>query len=200
MEFNDAVKEGDGERILTCWKYMLMYFKVSHKTKYSIEAFNLLAHYYYIYSERLCRQLLWSRTINVHGKPGKNIAMDLHMEHLNREFKTVVSHLGPNTLGPSLQRTGKALKVLREIQAHYDEVTYVNTESAYHSSRNSSKDLSLVIQQLQKSEVFRMVENRQHQQFSMTGSLLKKLDTHELKKWMTSQLQSILRYCIQDSL
>ena len=76
MEFIDAVKEGDGQRILTCWKYMLLYFKVSHKTKYSIEAFHILAHYNYICSERLCRQLLWSRTINVHGKPGKNISMD----------------------------------------------------------------------------------------------------------------------------
>ena len=25
MEFIDAVKEGDGQRILTCWKYMLLY-------------------------------------------------------------------------------------------------------------------------------------------------------------------------------
>ena len=122
------------------------------------------------------------------------------MEHLNRDFKTVVSHLGPNTLGPSLQRTGRALKILREIQAHYDEVTCVTTESAYHSSRNSNKDLSMVIEQLQKAEVFRMVEKRQHQQFSMTGSLLNKVDTYELRDWMTSQLRSILRYCIQDSL
>ena len=48
---------------------MLLYFKVSHKVKYSIEAFHLLAHYHYIYSEKLCRQLLCSCTINVHGKP-----------------------------------------------------------------------------------------------------------------------------------
>ena len=88
------------------------------------------------------------------------------MEHLNRDFKTVVSHLKPNTLGPSLQRTGRALKILREIQSHYDEVTCVTTESAYHSSRNSNKDLPMVIEQLQKAEVFRMIENRQHQQFS----------------------------------
>ena len=165
MEFIDAVKEGDGQRILTCWKYMLLYFKISHKTKYSIEAFHLLAHYNYINSERLCRQLLWICTINVHGKPGKNISMDLHMERLNGDFKTVVSHLGSDTLGPSLQRTGRALKILREIQAHYDKVTCVTTETAYHSSRNSNKDLPMVIEQLQKAEVFRMVENRQHQQF-----------------------------------
>jgi len=194
MEFIDSIKEGDGERILRCWKYMLLYFKVSHKVKYSIEAFHLLAHYHYIYSERLCRQLLCSRTINVHGKPGKNISMDLHLEHLNRDFKTVISNLGSNTLGPSLQRTGKALKVLKEIQVHYDNITCVRTESECHSSRNTKKDLLTVIEQLQKAEVFKFVEERKHQQFSMTGSLLNKVDTRELKNWMKSQLKSILRY------
>ena len=36
----------------------------------------------------------------------------------------------------------------------------------------------------------------------MTGSLHNKVDTYELRDWMTSQLRSILRYCtcIRDSL
>lgn len=29
MEFNDAVTEGDGNRILRCWKYFFLFFKVS---------------------------------------------------------------------------------------------------------------------------------------------------------------------------
>ena len=94
LEYIDAIKEGDGDRIHRCWKYMLLLFRVSNKVKYSLKAYNLLAHYHYLYSERMCRQLLWSRTINVHGKPGKIIPMDLHMEHLNRDLKIVVSHLG----------------------------------------------------------------------------------------------------------
>lgn len=41
-------------------------------------------------------QLKWSRMVNVHGRPGKNIAADLHMEHLNRECKSSLSGLGAN--------------------------------------------------------------------------------------------------------
>jgi len=71
MEYIDSIKEGDGDRILRCWRYMLLLFKVSNKTKYSVEAYNLLAHYQYLFSERMCKQLLWSRTVNVQVNQAK---------------------------------------------------------------------------------------------------------------------------------
>ena len=92
----DAVRESDGTRILRCWQYMLLIFRASNKIKYSLEAFNLLAQYHFIFSERMAHQLIWSRTINVHGKPGRNVPCDLHMEHLNKKCKQAVSHLGGN--------------------------------------------------------------------------------------------------------
>lgn len=51
-EYIDAIQEGDGNHILHCWKYMLLIFEASNKTKYSVETFNLLADYHFIYSER----------------------------------------------------------------------------------------------------------------------------------------------------
>ena len=176
---------------------MLLLFRVSNKVKYSLKAYNLLAHYHYLYSERMCRQLLWSRTINVHGKPGKNIPMDLHMEHLNRDLKIVVSHLGPNILGPSLQRAGKALMTLREIQDHFDQETGIVTESGYHSSRRNTKDLNTIIEQLQTADVFKEVYARQHKQFpKIKGSLIDKVNNKELKEWIILQLRNIKRYCV----
>lgn len=83
-------------------------FKATYKTKYSIEDFNLLAQYYLVFSEHQKKQLLWSRTVNIHGKPGKNIPMDLHMKHLNRMFKNAICKLGPNTIDSSHERTGHA--------------------------------------------------------------------------------------------
>ncbi len=29
MEFKDAIREGDGERVLRCWKYMIPIFSAS---------------------------------------------------------------------------------------------------------------------------------------------------------------------------
>ena len=98
-----------------------MMFKASNKTKCSVEAFNALVQYQFVFNDRLCDQLLWSS--NVHGKEGKNVPMDLHMEHLSRTFKDAVSSLGPNVVDSSLQRTGKALKGLIDIQQQFDTAT-----------------------------------------------------------------------------
>ena len=197
MEFIDGIHEGDGNRILRCWKYMLMLYKSSNKTKYSIEAFNLLAQYHFIFSDRLRDQLLWSRTVNVHGKAGKNVPMDLHMEHLNRIFKDAISKLGPNTIDNSLQRTGKALKSLMDIQQRFDSVTGITLESSYHTFRSNIKDLNKIIEQLQSAKVFNTTANRKHQQFSkLKGSAINQMDKSALKDWMTLQLRRIIRYTV----
>ena len=154
QEFIDAVHEGDGGRILRYWKFMLLLFKGSNKTKYSIEAFNLLSQYHFILSGQLSKQLLWSRTVNVHGQPGKNIPMDLHMEHINRDFKNAIGKLGLNTIDKSLERIGKALKLLNEILHNYDTTTGIPIESAYHTFKSTTTDLNKVIKQLQCSRVF----------------------------------------------
>ena len=97
-EFQDAIREGDGLRVLRVWKFLLLVFKASHKVNYSIEAFNLLAQYYILLPPRLGQQLIWSRFINTHGQPGKNIPCDLHLEHLNRALKTAICGLGANVI------------------------------------------------------------------------------------------------------
>ena len=70
IEFNDAVREGDGTRIIRCWRYFLLLFKANRHTNYAVEAFNLLIQFYFILPHRLARQLVWSYRIA--GKFGGN--------------------------------------------------------------------------------------------------------------------------------
>lgn len=86
-EFVNAAREGDGERIIRCWRYSLPFFKCFNRTNYSVEAFNLLFKHEYALMERMKQELVWERTINVHGKSGRNIPMELYMEHINRHCK-----------------------------------------------------------------------------------------------------------------
>ena len=39
-------------------------------------------------------ELKWSRTVNTIGQKGPNISCNLHMEHLNRRLKLMMSNLG----------------------------------------------------------------------------------------------------------
>ena len=79
IEFSDAIKEGDGDRVLRCWKYLLLIFKNSGHNNYSIEALNLLCQYFYSLTPRQSLELIWSRFVNVYGLPGRNVPNNLHM-------------------------------------------------------------------------------------------------------------------------
>ena len=59
--FHDAVREGDGDRILRYWKLLLVIFKSTNKYNYAKEAVILLMQYHYLLSDRQRQQLLWSR-------------------------------------------------------------------------------------------------------------------------------------------
>ena len=96
MEFADAIREGDGRRVLRCWKYMVPIFSASGNTNYACEAANLLIQHNYSLSPRMAAQLSCSRFVNVHGRPGKNIPVDLHMEHLNKIAKGAIRLSGSN--------------------------------------------------------------------------------------------------------
>ena len=77
MEYRDAIREGDGIRVLRCWKYLLPLFKATQRHNYAIEAANLLIEYYYTFPPRQAQQLIWSHFLNTSGKPGQNIPSDL---------------------------------------------------------------------------------------------------------------------------
>ena len=121
MMFKDAIREGDGNRVLLVWKFLFLIFKASKRKNYAIEAFTLLAQYYLILPPRLAEQLKWSRFVNVHGLPGHNVSCDLHMEHLNRLTKTAVDGLGANKTEKAIFRVGKMVGSLFRTTENVDK-------------------------------------------------------------------------------
>lgn len=93
LEFNDAIKE-DGERVYHVWKYLLLFYRASGRTKYALEALNL--HFQHYGLPRLSYEIIWSQFVNSNGGRGRNIPCDLHMEHLNRALTMSILVLGAN--------------------------------------------------------------------------------------------------------
>ena len=114
MEFIDSICEGDGERIIRCWRYFLPLFKCSDHTNYSVKGFNLFE-YKYAFTPRMKQQVMWEFTINLHGKPGKNVSMDLHMEHINKECKQAMGYLGLNIGDTAVSRIGQSIGELMKV-------------------------------------------------------------------------------------
>ena len=199
LEFVDAIRSGDGSRILRCWKFFLLYFKASNRVNYSIEAFTLLAQERYLFSPRMSMQLKWSRTVNVHGRQGKNISCDLHLEHLNRECKNAMCGLGANLNGTSVERVGKCLGKTMELLRAFNYEIGIKQESGFHTARSSKGDINkMLIQLLEKSQVFQRCDGRFHRSFpKFKCNMLRNLSLENIDEWMTQQMEKLKTYgCI----
>ena len=194
-EFNDAIHEGDGTRIFRCWKYFLLIYRATQRKNYAIEAFTLLAQYHYLFSPRMAQQLMWSRTVNIHGQAGKNISCDIHMEQLNRLCKSSLGCLGSNITDQAVDRIGKCIGELVKVNANFDANNKVPLTSGKHSVRSAKKDIEKLLEQLKKNSVFEYQKGRSHAQFKQHAqNVMKRIDLKEHKGWMSKQLTKLILY------
>lgn len=190
LNFKDAVREGDGDRDITVWKYfMLIWMATGHKN-YSVEAFTLLSQYYLFLPPNQAAQLKWSRFINVHGLPGHNISCDLHMEHLNRLIKTAMEGLGSNKKQKkAMKRVGKAVGVLASLTKSFDEEVGVSKPSGKHAKKNWDKDMEMIVKELLGQAVFDEQTKRTHKSFTkMKKNIISKIKETKLKDWMREKV------------
>lgn len=195
LEFTDAIREGDGLRILRCWKYFLPLFKASKRTNYSIEAFTMLMQHEVLFSPRMQHQLLWNRTVNTQGRPGKNIPCDLHMEHINRTCKNAIGLLGPNVSREgAISRVGKSVGQLSKVTASFDKTNGVSGESGKRSRRTVAKDVDKLLKQVHHdSHVFKATKGRYHTRFrNFKRNAFRGLKSKDLTDWMNMRLKKLV--------
>ena len=196
LEFKDSIREGDGYRVLRCWKYFLLIFRATQHKNYCIEALNLLMQYYYILPQRYAEQMLWGRFVNSEGGPVQNISADLHMEHLNRLLKGTVTHLGANKTPQAIVRAGKALGVLKNIITVFDKLTG-GWATSNHTTRSEAEDLMKVVTELSQNRVFSPQSGRKHRTFPSIecNKLIASINKKKLHLWMTKKVSQILKLC-----
>lgn len=188
LNYKDAIKEGDGERVLTIWKYLLPIFRLSERRNYSVEVLLTLYNYYFVFSPRQAKQLLWSRFINTHGLIGRNIPADLHMEHLNRMCKEAIKGLGANKTPKAITRIGKAIGPIHSVLNNFDNSVLNTTPSGKHGVASSEKDRDKVVTQL--LHVLDEQQGRCHSCFENYKRILLQLDQKKFNKWITEHVES----------
>ena len=187
--FYDATKEGDGERVLTYWKYMLVLFKTTNHHNYSKEATKLLLQCYYTLSERKVAQIKWSRFVNTKGRPGCNMPCDLYMEHLNRRIKTVLRNMGSNINPNSITRAGKSVGIVHKICQVFEEETKASKTTDYHPIPTFAKDFESILNVLEDEKVMLPLGERYHPSFKFKCGLLQKLCVTELIKRLKKNIE-----------
>ena len=67
LNYKVVGREGDGERVIRMWKYLLLIFRATAHTNYAMEALTLLLQSCIILPPNLAEQVKWCRFVNVHG-------------------------------------------------------------------------------------------------------------------------------------
>ena len=191
--FHDAIKEGDGDRIIRNWKFNLLAFKSARRKNYSIEALNLLLQVNYILSPREAAQVTWCRSVNTSGRQGHNIPMDLHLEHLNRRLKSTLQNMRSNTTKASIRMAAENVDVVNNVCHNFEKQTNkCKGISDKHASPSFQKDLKMILSVLQEQQVFNLKKGRQHISFKFTSGLLQQPNYPELVKWIQRTTDKLL--------
>ena len=142
LEFSDAIKEDDGERILGYWQYLLPIFKSSGRKNYSIEVLCMLCQFEFEPPPRQAQELIWNRCVSTHNAPGRNIPCDLHQEHLNRIVKDGIRRLNTNKTDNVILKLGKTIGMISPL------LDNVKKPSGLHNAPGFSEDLNKITEHL----------------------------------------------------
>ena len=190
--FHDAIKEGDGERVLCYWKFLMVVFHEANRRNYAKEAVNLLLQQQFLFSDRKAAQLKWSRFVNSAGKKGGNIPCDLHMEHLNRRLKSILSNMGSNVNPSSIIRAGKSVGPIHNICSLFEKETAIALDSQKHPYPSFEMDLSRSTKVLDDEQVFVPLGKRNHASYNKKHMSLQRCNTSEFSKWIEKEVKNIM--------
>ena len=105
----------------------------------------------------------------MHGLPGKNIGCDLHMERLNQLLKKTIQALGANKTPSAINRLGRRIAPLADVLDRYDIVHSTEAQKHSHKLPKAEKDLTTLVKELLKAEVFNNKPGRKHPSFIVEG-------------------------------
>ena len=186
----DAVKEGDGERLLRLYSAALMFYKNYGHTQYAYSTLLLTVQVNATFSPRLAHSVTWNRFWNGRGGMGKNISLDLHLEHLNNFLKSYLKRTGPNMSERAAERISKSIGVLKDMMDITDAELNVPKSSGIHHARNQTTDILALVEVFREAELFKTKPGRQFTAFpNFSRDLLSKVSHAELWGWIRSRLQ-----------
>jgi len=162
-------------------------FKDTGHFNYVKEEFILLAQSCLV-SPRKKAEIMWSRTVNTHGRAGKNIPVHLHLEHLNRRLKGMLRGLGSNISPKSVQRAAKMLGPIETVCTNFENVSNIVPPKDYHSMPSFDKDLQKLHEQLVAEKVFEITDGQSHKGFCNHKQLMTSIDWSNMKERAKKQI------------
>ena len=178
MNFTDAIAEGDGDRIMRCWKFLLLHFySDSQSTKYAVEALYLQLQQQALLSPRQAFRQQWNRSVNNNGGSGKNVPLDLDVEHDNNSIKEGIRKLRP--------RCARMLPVARGMVHSVTRECSLMKRSGKHFVKTAHHDLVKLVNQLVETDSLSETPGRRYKHFKgFPRSPLRDLPMGKMCQWI----------------
>ena len=186
MNFTDAIAEGDGDRILRCWKFFLLHFYSDKgSAKYAVEALYLQLQQQALLSPRQAYRQRWNRSVNNRGGKGKNVPLDLDVEHDNNAVKEAIRRLGPNITNSTVQRSAQMLPVATQIVDVVGRECQIMKRSGIHFVQTAHKDMAKLVHELIKADALTEMPERKYKHYNgFARSPLMSIQMTKFCKWI----------------
>ncbi|KAK7136555.1 hypothetical protein R3I93_016781 [Phoxinus phoxinus] len=186
----DAVKEGDGERMIRLYKVATLIYKAYGHTQYAYSTFLLTVQVNATLSPRVAHDVTWNRFWNNRGGKGKNIPLDLHLEHLNNFLKSFLKNKGTNLTEQTADRVSRSAGVLKTLLDTADRELQLSQPSGIHHEADLQTNIFTILEVLRKTEVFKHQPGRHFTSFpNFNRNILSKVNFKDLWQWMRARLK-----------
>jgi len=184
--FLDARRHGDGERVTRLYKFMLLYYKVDGRTKYSFQTLHYLA----LLPPSLAHELKWNRFVNNKGKIDSNVELDRHLEHRKKAVKADLAQYQGKITETSVARCSRSYHKIQHIMDIIDGELTVEKPSGRHTQIDPKKDILQLAEQFDTANLFNNVPGRYHTKFpGFPKSYPATINVLDLKKWIYKKLK-----------
>ena len=193
LNFLDAISEGDGNRIIRQYKFLILNFRADgqQSNKYALECLYQSFLVNALLSPRDAERFTWNRMANTFGGIGQNIPLDLDMEHSNRFLKQAIKNLGPNVTEKAVQRICHAEKDTRKLLKKLDDSLQRVPDSGRHTHSATEKDLDLITRAVD-TDIFTRCNSRPYNHFKeFERDHLKDLDMSGMYKWINTHKKNV---------
>ncbi|XP_077864340.1 LOW QUALITY PROTEIN: uncharacterized protein LOC144349697 [Saccoglossus kowalevskii] len=188
--FQDAIKEGDGERVIRLYKFLMLHYKADGRHKYALESLYLLVQIAAILPPKEAHLLKWERFVNVKGGAGNNIPLDLHLEHQNKYFKEDAKSFGGKLTERAVNRVSRAVHSNEQILKNLDSQIAVIRPGYKHTTTSTDKDLNIILDHLNNNgKVFEFIPGRFHCAYpDFDRDPFRYQDVTKVRKWISKHL------------
>lgn len=154
MDINDAIREGDGQRLMCLYRISLLLYHCNGCTKYTYTTLLLLVKLNALLPEAQAFRLMWNRFCNSSGKKGGNISLDLRLEQLNNLLKACLKVLGANINEHNSQRLARAINSMESLLKSVDEDCNIRNFAGARGGKDPAETVSQIVSDLLENDVF----------------------------------------------